>query len=78
MLDYESRRRFAIGERFRPIISPEMRTAASAADATDSTAACLASIHSLIKGSVRVEEGQAEWGHFVASSDFSNDFGLSK
>ena len=32
VLDYESRRRFAIGERFRPIISPKMYTAASAPD----------------------------------------------
>jgi hypothetical protein len=43
-----------------------MCTSASTADATDSTAACLASIDSLIKGSVGVQEGQAEWGHFVA------------
>lgn len=43
MLDYESRRRFAIGERFRPIISQKMCTAVSTADATDPTAACLAS-----------------------------------
>jgi hypothetical protein len=45
MLDYESRLRFAIGERFRPVISAKVCIAATVADAIDATAASLALMH---------------------------------